>query len=129
MGAQAARTSIPNTLAVQQHQLRDCGRDYREGEWHAFAAVPADPRVQSARHEERGTTQIRKSSATPTPPVTCVSGLGPLRLAPKEGKGWLFAAGELAMPAADLARWDISIMDQKLLEAGVVSGIRNRSCS
>jgi D-alanyl-D-alanine carboxypeptidase len=43
-------------------------------------------------------------------------GLGPLRQAPKEGKGWLFAAGELAMPTADLARWDISIMDQKLLK-------------
>jgi D-alanyl-D-alanine carboxypeptidase len=42
--------------------------------------------------------------------------LGPLRLAPKEGKGWLFAAGELAMAAADLARWDISIMNQKLLK-------------
>jgi CubicO group peptidase (beta-lactamase class C family) len=42
--------------------------------------------------------------------------LGPLRPAPKEGKGWLFAAGELAMPAQDLAKWDISIMDQKLLK-------------
>ena len=42
--------------------------------------------------------------------------LGPLRPSPKEGKGWLFAAGELAMPAQDLARWDISIMDQKLLK-------------
>lgn len=42
--------------------------------------------------------------------------LGPLRTAPKEGKGWLFAAGELAMPAQELARWDISIMDQKLLK-------------
>ena len=42
--------------------------------------------------------------------------LGPLRSAPKEGKGWLFAAGELAMPASDLARWDISIMDQKVLK-------------
>lgn len=42
--------------------------------------------------------------------------LGPLRPAPKEGKGWLFAAGELAMPAQDLARWDISIMDRKLLK-------------
>lgn len=42
--------------------------------------------------------------------------LGPLRLAPKEGKGWLFAAGELAMPAGDLARWDISIIQQKLLK-------------
>jgi CubicO group peptidase (beta-lactamase class C family) len=43
-------------------------------------------------------------------------GLGPLRPAPKEGKGWLFAAGELAMPAQDLAKWDISMMDQKLLK-------------
>jgi len=42
--------------------------------------------------------------------------LGPLRPAPKEGKGWLFAACELAMPASDLARWDISIMDQKVLK-------------
>jgi CubicO group peptidase (beta-lactamase class C family) len=42
--------------------------------------------------------------------------LGPLRAAPKEGKGWLFAAGELAMPAQDLAKWDISMMDQKLLK-------------
>ena len=43
-------------------------------------------------------------------------GLGPLHPAPKEGKGWLFAAGELAMPASDLAKWDISIIDQKLLK-------------
>jgi CubicO group peptidase (beta-lactamase class C family) len=42
--------------------------------------------------------------------------LGPLRPAPKEGKGWMFAAGELAMPAADLAKWDISIIDQKLMK-------------
>ena len=43
-------------------------------------------------------------------------GLGPLRQAPKEGPGWLFAAGELAMPAQDLANWDISIMDRKLMK-------------
>jgi D-alanyl-D-alanine carboxypeptidase len=42
--------------------------------------------------------------------------LGPPRVAPKEGKGWLFAAGELAMPADDLARWDVSIISQKLLK-------------
>ena len=41
--------------------------------------------------------------------------LGPLRPAPKEGKGWLFAAGELAMTAGDLAKWDISVIDQKIL--------------
>jgi len=42
--------------------------------------------------------------------------LGPLRPAPKEGRGWLFAAGELAMTAHDLALWDISLMDQAILK-------------
>ena len=42
--------------------------------------------------------------------------LGPLHPAPKEGPGWLFAAGELAMTAGDLAKWDISVLDQKLLK-------------
>ncbi len=42
--------------------------------------------------------------------------LGPPRLAPKEGKGWMFAAGELAMTAEDLAKWDISIIDRELLK-------------
>ncbi|HWZ84777.1 MAG TPA: serine hydrolase domain-containing protein, partial [Thermoanaerobaculia bacterium] len=42
--------------------------------------------------------------------------LGPLRPAPKEGKGWLFAAGELAMTAEDLARWNVGMLQQKLLK-------------
>jgi len=42
--------------------------------------------------------------------------LGPLRLSPKEGRGWLFAAGELAMTASDLAKWDMSIINQKVLK-------------
>jgi D-alanyl-D-alanine carboxypeptidase len=42
--------------------------------------------------------------------------LGPLRPAPHEGKGWLFAAGELAMPVADLAKWDIAMMEERLLK-------------
>jgi D-alanyl-D-alanine carboxypeptidase len=41
---------------------------------------------------------------------------GPLRRSPKEGKGWLFAAGELAMPAEDLAKWDVSIINQTVLK-------------
>jgi D-alanyl-D-alanine carboxypeptidase len=41
--------------------------------------------------------------------------LGPLRPAPKAGRGWMFAAGELAMPAYDLAQWDISVMNRSLL--------------
>ena len=42
--------------------------------------------------------------------------LGPPRVAPKEGKGWLFAAGELAMTAEDLQKWNISVMKQSLLK-------------
>jgi D-alanyl-D-alanine carboxypeptidase len=41
--------------------------------------------------------------------------LGPLRPAPLEGTGWMFAAGELAMPASDLALWNISLMNRTLL--------------
>ncbi|MGC9292949.1 MAG: serine hydrolase domain-containing protein [Acidobacteriaceae bacterium] len=41
--------------------------------------------------------------------------LGPQREAPKEGAGWMFAAGELAMPAHDLLLWNISQMDRSLL--------------
>ncbi len=40
---------------------------------------------------------------------------GPLRVAPKEGAGWMFAAGELAMTASDLAKWDISLMKESFL--------------
>ena len=42
--------------------------------------------------------------------------LGPLRPAPEEGAGWMFAAGELAMTPSDLAKWDISVMDESLLK-------------
>jgi D-alanyl-D-alanine carboxypeptidase len=43
-------------------------------------------------------------------------GLGPLRVAPTEAPGWMYAAGELAMTASDLARWDISLIERRLLK-------------
>jgi CubicO group peptidase (beta-lactamase class C family) len=42
--------------------------------------------------------------------------LGPLRPAPKEGRGWVFAAGELAMTAHDLALWDQSLIARSVLK-------------
>lgn len=42
-------------------------------------------------------------------------GLGPLRPAPDAGKGWMYGAGMLAMTAADLARWDVSMINESLL--------------
>ena len=41
--------------------------------------------------------------------------LGPLRVAPKEGRGWMYAAGELAMTAHDLALWDESLISRSIL--------------
>jgi len=46
----------------------------------------------------------------------CRNALGPLRVAPKEGRGWMFAAGELAMTAHDLALWDESLIAQSILK-------------
>ena len=41
--------------------------------------------------------------------------LGPPRAAAMSGPGWLFGAGELAMTAEDLARWNVSIINRSLL--------------
>jgi len=42
--------------------------------------------------------------------------LGPLRVAPNEGLGWMFAAGELAMTPHDLALWDESLIARSILK-------------
>jgi CubicO group peptidase (beta-lactamase class C family) len=41
--------------------------------------------------------------------------LGPVRPEAPAAPGWLYAAGPLAMTAADLARWDIAMIDRTLL--------------
>jgi CubicO group peptidase (beta-lactamase class C family) len=41
--------------------------------------------------------------------------LGPVRAAKPAAPGWLWAAGQLAMSASDLAKWDIARIDRKLL--------------
>lgn len=43
--------------------------------------------------------------------------LGPVRIAAPPGAGWLYAAGELSMTAADLAKWDIARMNRALIPA------------
>jgi CubicO group peptidase (beta-lactamase class C family) len=43
-------------------------------------------------------------------------GIGPLRPAIHEGSGWMKGAAELAMTPRDLAKWDISIINQSLLQ-------------
>ena len=43
--------------------------------------------------------------------------IGPVRVATPPARGWLFAAGELSMTAADLAKWDIARIDRSLVPA------------
>ena len=60
---------------------------------------------------------IEEAKRSPAEPVGYLRyALGPPRPAPMEGQGWMFAAGELSMTASDLARWDISLIDQSLLQ-------------
>jgi CubicO group peptidase (beta-lactamase class C family) len=41
--------------------------------------------------------------------------LGPPRPVAREGTGWYFAAGELSMTPSDLAKWDIALLQKKVL--------------
>lgn len=42
--------------------------------------------------------------------------LGPMEPAPREGDGWLHAAGGLWSSVSDLARWDLALMEGKVLK-------------
>ena len=44
-------------------------------------------------------------------------GLGPVRVETPAAHGWLYAAGELAMSATDLAKWDVARLTRSVLPA------------
>jgi CubicO group peptidase (beta-lactamase class C family) len=44
--------------------------------------------------------------------------LGPVRPEPPAAEGWLYAAGELSMSAANLAKWDIARINRTVLTPG-----------
>jgi D-alanyl-D-alanine carboxypeptidase len=81
---------------------------------------PLLEQLQARIFKPLGMTGIFNSDASRLPVGDPVGyhqhALGPLRPAPQEGAGWMFAAGELAMPASDLAKWDISMMNRSLLQ-------------
>lgn len=60
------------------------------------------------------------SDAQALPPADAApymrNALGPLRPVPNGGEGWMYAAGELAMTAHDLALWDISLLQRSVLK-------------
>jgi CubicO group peptidase (beta-lactamase class C family) len=60
------------------------------------------------------TDQEKLTQTDATPYIRAA--LGPLRPAPKEGRNWMFAAGELAMTAHDLALWDESLIARSIMK-------------
>jgi CubicO group peptidase (beta-lactamase class C family) len=67
-----------------------------------------------------GMTSVRDQDDTNTPAFPAGykrNALGPVRIAQQPGRGWLYAAGELSMTAADLAKWDIARMNRALIPA------------
>ncbi|HEY6047883.1 MAG TPA: serine hydrolase domain-containing protein, partial [Sphingomicrobium sp.] len=67
-----------------------------------------------------GMTSVKDQDDTNTPAFPAGyhrNALGPVRVAQQPGRGWLYAAGELSMTAADLARWDIARMNRALIPA------------
>ncbi len=86
--------------------------------------VGGSPLVEQLRariFEPLHMTGVRDQDASHLPPSDPTGyyqhALGPLRPAPVEGSGWMFAAGELAMSPNDLALWNISLMNRSLLKA------------
>lgn len=67
-----------------------------------------------------GMTSVRNLDDTNTrafPAGYHRAGLGPVRIAQPAARGWLYAAGELSMTAADLAKWDIARMNRVVIPA------------
>ncbi|HET7605534.1 MAG TPA: serine hydrolase domain-containing protein [Sphingomicrobium sp.] len=63
-------------------------------------------------------TSVRDQDDTNTPAFPAGYhryALGPVRVAQPPAAGWLYAAGELSMTAADLAKWDIARMNRALI--------------
>lgn len=75
--------------------------------------------LQQRIFEPLGMTTVSDFDREPTAHGTVAGyegyALGPPRLSRMSGAGWLFGAGGLAMTAEDLARWNISLIDQALL--------------
>lgn len=83
------------------------------------SGMPLDAFIRSRITDKLGMRSVIDTSATAwdahDPQGYEVAALGPPRPARPEGKYWIWAAGNLAMTASDLARWDIALMHDAIL--------------
>jgi len=64
----------------------------------------------------KGVLNLNTDQAQVEPTGYMRNALGPLRPAQLEAPGWYFGDGDLAMPAATLLTWDITLIDRSLLK-------------
>jgi len=124
MGQEAARLRPGIALAIQQHQLHAGWNGRRESERNAVLQF-----VRTRILEPAGLTSAADFDANPRAanadwlhPLR----LGPLRVAPDAGSGWMWAAGELAMTPTDLARWTSSHSARCSRPLRIASSTRSR---
>lgn len=83
------------------------------------SGMPLDAFIHRRITDKLGMRSVVDSSALPWdesgPQGYEAAAFGPLRPARQEGKYWVWAAGNLAMTASDLARWDIALMHDAIL--------------
>lgn len=83
------------------------------------SGMSLDTFIRSRIAEKLGMRSMVDTSTVPwdesDPQGYEVAALGPPRPARPEGKYWIWAAGNLAMTASDLARWDIALMHDAIL--------------
>ena len=115
LGQKAARLRARHAVAIFEHQLR-----YRR---RIVEVVSGEPLLGfshrahfPAAGNEFGLELRRNQAHTPDATRLLSPRARPTAVAPKEGAGWMFAAGELAMTPHDLALWDESLIAQSLLK-------------
>jgi CubicO group peptidase (beta-lactamase class C family) len=76
----------------------------------------------------RSPMDVSTGNWSPTDPLGHTQhALGPVREVIPEGRGWMEAAGELAMTASDLARWNIALMNGRVLKPASLKALTTAS--
>jgi D-alanyl-D-alanine carboxypeptidase len=89
---------------------------------HVVARVSGKPFGQFLKERILGPLGMTHSAFEPGPAMKGLTkgytsfGLGPLEPAEPEASGWLYAAGGLWASAPDLARWDLALMEGRVVK-------------
>ena len=114
--AQAARLRAGLALLVQQHRLPAARQLTALVEPQAVRTIAAGAHLHAARHDAHAVrTDARR--AGPRRGLHADSVSVPPKSSIAEGRGWIGAAGGIWSTPEDLMKWDLALMDGKVLNA------------